>query len=237
MTIRNRHDELIAVVLDEAKPSPRMQRCLETAEGRREWESYRRLLGLLDEQYGDIGLKRTRAVAYYAPVRTPLGRLLVAATDAGLVRIAFDASEAGFEADLRRRLKVTVVKSPAHIAPIARQLEAYFAGQRRAFDVPLDLSRATPFQRRVLAAARAVPAGHTASYTDIARRVGRPGASRAVGQALGHNPVPIVIPCHRIVRADGGLGGYIGGLPAKRTLLRLEGASAVSPQRVPHRTR
>ena len=110
------------------------------------------------------------------------------------------------------------------LAEIVEQLEAYFAGRRRAFDLRIDLSRATPFQRRVLLATRAVPSGTVVSYGEIARRIAQPKASRAVGQALGHNPVPIVIPCHRIVAGSGRLGGYTGGLHIKKKLLGLEAA-------------
>ena len=105
-----------------------------------------------------------------------------------------------------------------------QQLREYFAGRRRRFDTTVDLAGQTPFQRQVLEAAARVPAGSVASYGDIARAIGRPTATRAVGAALGQNPVPIIVPCHRIIGSDGGLHGYGGGLDVKEKLLRLEGA-------------
>ena len=128
-------------------------------------------------------------------------------------------------AELRRRLGATAIKTAEEMSDIITQLEAYFAGQRREFDLPIDFGTMTSFQRRVLTATRAVPAGRVLSYGEIAKRIGKPAASRAVGQALGHNPMPIVLPCHRVVASDGGLGGYTGGLAIKRKLLALEGAA------------
>jgi len=223
-TTKARDDELIAIVLGDAEPLPHMRRWLNTDEGRREWKAYREALGMLDSLYRDVPASRPRRAAHYTTMRTPVGRLLIAATGTGLVRVSFHQNEASFVADLRRRLKMDVVKSADKMAGIVAQLEAYFAGKRRAFDVPIDLSHVAPFQRSVLMAARSVPAGQVVSYGEIARRIGRPTASRAVGQALGHNPVPIVIPCHRVVSSSGGLGGYTGGLDIKKKLLQLEGA-------------
>jgi len=130
--------------------------------------------------------------------------------------------------ELRRRLGAEVVRSPARTADIVHQLRAYFAGERRTFDVRVDLSRLTPFHQRVLLAAASVPAGQVVSYGEIARRIGQPRGSRAVGQALGRNPIPIVIPCHRVVASGGKLGGYTGGLAIKKKLLRIEGAVAAA---------
>jgi len=156
---------------------------------------------------------------------SPIGPLHVAAGEAGVVRIGFGGSEASFVGGLGR-LGAAVVRSAAKTADVVHQLRTYFAGERRTFDVRVDLSRVTPFQRRVLMAAAGVPAGKVVSYGEIARRIGQPGGSRAVGQALGSNPIPIVIPCHRIIAAGGKIGGYGGGLARKRKLLRLEGAMA-----------
>jgi O-6-methylguanine DNA methyltransferase len=109
-----------------------------------------------------------------------------------------------------------------------REIREYLAGRRRRFTVPLDLSGLSPFHRRVLRAALRIPYGRTVTYSDLARRVGRPAAARAVGQAMARNPVPLVIPCHRVVAAGGGLGGYSGGLALKRRLLALEGAAWIA---------
>src|SRR5262249_3143962 len=156
----------------------------------------------------------------------PIGRVLVAVSDAGVVRIAFRRRAASFVAELAQQLGAEAVRSRARTADVVRQLRGYFAGERLAFEVPGGLGRLTQFQRRVLAAPAAAPAGRLVSYGDIARRIGRPGGSRAVGQALGHNPVPIVIPCHRVIAASGRIGGYTGGLGIKRALLRIEGTLA-----------
>src|SRR5438046_1511802 len=222
-----RHDdELIALLLDDRRCSPALGRWLGTLEGRRELAAYRRTLEVLEALYGDAGAAPRRTI-YYCPLPTPIGRVCVAAGEAGLVLLSFRQSEASFVAELRRRLGADVVRSPARTADIVHQLRAYFAGERRRFDVRLDLRHTTPFQRSVLMAAAQVPAGQVVSYGEIARRIGQPRGSRAVGQALGHNPVPIVIPCHRVVAA-GGIGGYGHGLGIKRKLLRLEGSAAAS---------
>jgi len=224
-----KHDDgLIAMLLGDARPSPALRRWLETAPGRREIAAYRQTLGALHRLYGEVRASRPRPPVHYCAIPTPIGRVLVAATDAGLVRVSFRRSEGSFVAELRRQLGRDVVRSAARTSAIVRQLRAYFAGERRTFDVRCDLRHLTPFQRRVLMAASEVPAGQVVSYGEIARRIGRPGGSRAVGQALGRNPIPIVIPCHRIVAAGGGLGGYTGGLGIKRKLLRIEGALAAT---------
>jgi methylated-DNA-[protein]-cysteine S-methyltransferase len=160
---------------------------------------------------------------YYAEMCTPLGPLALAVTDRGLARVAFGHGDAAFAAELRRRLEADVVESSAKLTSVVAEIERYFAGKGRNIDLRVDLAAVTPFQRRVLLAARRVPAGRVVSYGDIARRIGRPRASRAVGQALARNPVPIVIPCHRVVTSGGGLGGYTGGLGIKKKLLAIEG--------------
>jgi methylated-DNA-[protein]-cysteine S-methyltransferase len=113
---------------------------------------------------------------------------------------------------------------------LLRELDQYFGGRRRTFDVAVDLSPLTPFQRRVLAATALVPYGALTTYREVARRAGNEQASRAAGAAVGANPIPIVVPCHRVVASDGSLGGYSGGLPAKRKLLALERGKAQVPQ-------
>ena len=219
-------DELIALLLGDRRRSAALGRWLGTLEGRRELAAYRRTLEALEALYGDAAAAPRRTI-YYCALPTPIGRVCVAAGEAGLVRLSFRQSEASFVAELRR-LGADVVRSPARTADIVHQLRAYFAGERRSFDVRLDLRHTTPFQRRVLLAAARVPAGQVVSYGEIARRIGQPHGSRAVGQALRHNPVPIVIPCHRVIAAGGRIGGYTGGLGIKRKLLRLEGALAAA---------
>jgi methylated-DNA-[protein]-cysteine S-methyltransferase len=218
-------DDLIAMVLGDRPPSPALERWLATGAGRRELAAYRRVVETLATLHGDV--PATGAMAWVADLATPIGRLRVAATDAGLVRVVFRQSDAGFTRALRD-LGLTVARSTERTDDVVRQLRAYFAGRRRRFDLRIDLRGVTPFQRRVLAAASAVPPGQVVSYGEIARRVGRPRGSRAVGQALGRNPIPIVIPCHRVVAAGGRLGGYTGGLAIKRKLLRLEGTMAAA---------
>lgn len=155
---------------------------------------------------------------------SPLGTLYVAAGPQGLRRLDFGISKADFLSRLDPRARTQ--RDPAALAPVVAQLRAYFTGERALFELPLDLEAATPFQRSVLQAAQRIPAGTVQTYGQVARAIGKPRASRAVGQALGRNPVPIVIPCHRVVASDGGLGGYSGGggLDSKRWLLQLEGA-------------
>lgn len=119
-------------------------------------------------------------------------------------------------------------EAPSALKDETRQLSEYFRGARRSFSLPADLSSVTRFQRRALEAAAAIPFGQVASYADLARAIGRPGASRAVGQAMGRNPTPIIIPCHRVIASGGKLGGFTGGSPLKRKLLQIEeGAGAL----------
>jgi methylated-DNA-[protein]-cysteine S-methyltransferase len=214
-------DELIGKLLGDRPRSP--GRWLGTPQGREELAGYRRTLADLDRLYG--GHLPGPAI-YWCTVPAPIGCVLVAASDSGLLRVSFRHREESFVDELREHTEADVVRSPARTADIVEQLRDYFAGERRRFDVRLDLRHVSPFQRRVLLAATRVPAGEVVSYGEIARRIGEPGGSRAVGQALGHNPIPIVIPCHRVVAAGGRIGGYTGGLAIKRKLLRLEGSLA-----------
>jgi methylated-DNA-[protein]-cysteine S-methyltransferase len=228
------HDALVAMLLGDAPASPALARWLATDAGRRELAAYRRTLAALDRVVGDTPAKRPADEAsraggrpvYYCALPSPIGRLFVAASEAGLMRVSFQQPERAFIEQLRRA-GIEPVRSRARTADVVHQLRAYFAGERRAFDIRVDLSGISPFQRDVLMAAASIPAGEVVSYGEIARRIGRPGGSRAVGQALGHNPIPIVIPCHRVIAAGGQIGGYGGGLARKRRLLRLEGARAV----------
>lgn len=168
------------------------------------------------------------ASVYYDRVRgTPVGDLWVAVTEAGLAAVEFGGAEAGFVRRLARRIGRRPVRSTARTRAASRELRQYFQGRRREFSLAVDLRHVSPFQRAVLQAARAIPPGGVATYGQIGRRIGKPRAARAIGQALGSNPVPIVVPCHRVLAADGSLGGYSGrgGIRTKRRLLQLEGAT------------
>jgi len=159
----------------------------------------------------------------YASHDSPLGTLVLAATDRGLVRIAYaDAGVDPVLEDLARRVSPRVLELPGRLDEARRQLEQYFAARRRTFDVGLDLRLAHGFRRRVLEAARAIPYAGVATYGQVAAGAGVPRAARAAGTALGANPIPIVIPCHRVVRAGGVVGEYTGGRHRKEALLRLE---------------
>lgn len=149
-------------------------------------------------------------------VDTPLGPVLLARTEAGLAGAWFEGQKAHPGA-----LAAPESEADPLLREAARQLADYFAGQRSAFDVPLDL-RGTEFQRKVWRTLLRIAAGRTSSYADIARRIGSPRALRAVGAAVGRNPVSVIVPCHRVVGSDGSLTGYAGGLERKRALLRLE---------------
>src|SRR4051794_17778863 len=159
--------------------------------------------------------------AAYDLVESPVGTLLVAASDRGVCRIAYDDDVDALAAAIGPR----VLRSPEPLTEARRQLDEYFAGDRRAFDLPVDL-RAAPFQHDVLTELARVPYGAVATYGELARRIGRPRAARAVGGALNRNPIPIVLPCHRVLGAGGALVGYAGGLERKQALLRLEGIAA-----------
>ncbi|MFF3843792.1 methylated-DNA--[protein]-cysteine S-methyltransferase [Streptomyces sp. NPDC002328] len=165
----------------------------------------------------------------WAVVGTDIGPLLLAATGEGLVNVVFHATDAVRDKSLGRladRLGVEPVESPGSplLAEAIHQVEAYFAGARKDFALPLDWSLISGFNRQVLRElASGVPYGSVVGYGDLARRVGQPGAAQAVGTAMGANPLPVVVPCHRVVESDGGIGGFGGGLEAKRKLLALEG--------------
>lgn len=162
----------------------------------------------------------------YRTIDSPIGALLLAATPRGLVRVAF-ASE-GHDVVLQLladRVSPRVLQAPARLDAIARELDEYFAGRRRSFDVPLDLALSTGFRREVLHHLHRIAFGRTETYTEVAAAVGNPRAVRAVGSACATNPLPVVVPCHRVLRSDGSLGGYLGGLDAKRALLALEAAA------------
>lgn len=161
----------------------------------------------------------------YAPVDSPFGELLLAASEQGLLRLAFPEEDTDSVLErLAARVSPRIVEAPAQLDPIRRELDEYFEGRRREFELPLDWMLVGPFGRRVLGATAKIPYGRVLTYTDVATEAGSPRGSRAAGNALGANPIPIVVPCHRVLRGSGALGGYAGGLPRKQFLLELEGA-------------
>ncbi|MEU0218973.1 methylated-DNA--[protein]-cysteine S-methyltransferase [Streptomyces sp. NPDC006265] len=165
----------------------------------------------------------------WAVVESRIGPLLLAASRDGLVNVVFHATDAVRDRAVERlasRLGTEPVEAPGSplLAEAIRQVEAYFAGERRDFDLPLDWSLISGFNREVLCElASGVPYGQVVGYGDLAVRVGQPGAAQAVGMAMGANPLPVVVPCHRVVESGGGIGGFGGGLETKRRLLALEG--------------
>lgn len=165
----------------------------------------------------------------WAVVGTDIGPLLLAATREGLVNVVFHATDAVRDKALERlasRLGTEPVEAPGSplLAEAIRQVEAYFTGERHDFELPLDWSLISGFNRQVLRElASGVAFGQVVGYGDLAGRVGQPGAAQAVGAAMGSNPLPVVVPCHRVVERDGGIGGFGGGLETKRQLLALEG--------------
>ena len=163
----------------------------------------------------------------YRTLDTPVGTLLLAATEQGLVRIAYASENHDTVLQtLADRISPRVLSAPARLDTVAAELGEYFAGRRRRFDVPLDWRLSAGFRRTVLGHLAAdIGYGHTATYAKVAQLPGNPKAVRAVGSACATNPLPVVVPCHRVVRADGGIGGYLGGAEAKRTLLTLEAAA------------
>jgi methylated-DNA-[protein]-cysteine S-methyltransferase len=175
--------------------------------------------------------KRDRV--WYVPVSSPIGELILAATPEGVreIEFAFNHPEDTFATRLRergaepirlRQMEEAPPEVRQHLERAATQLREYFGGTRDRFDVSLDWGAMAPFQRAVLEATAAVPFGALDTYAGIARKIGKPGATRAVGNALGRNPIPVIVPCHRIVRSDSTLGGYTGGLHIKERLLSLE---------------
>ena len=155
---------------------------------------------------------------------SPVGTLVLAATPAGVVTIGFGDEEAVVDY-LATRVSPRILRTPRRLDPVRRELDEYFEGHRQVFDVSLDWRLSHGFRRVALdELARGVPFGHTISYKQLAERAGSPKASRAIGSAMATNPLPIVVPCHRVLRTGGDLGGYGGGLDAKRWLLRHEGA-------------
>jgi methylated-DNA-[protein]-cysteine S-methyltransferase len=162
----------------------------------------------------------------YARVDSPLGPLLAARTPRGLATLSYADFRGGVDAvveDLATRLSPRILEAPGRLDDVRRQLDEYFAGRRDRFDMPLDLVLVAGFRRRVLEATAAIPFGETRSYAEVATAAGNAKAVRAAGTALGHNPIPIVVPCHRVLRSGGALGNYTGGVEKKEALLRIEG--------------
>ncbi len=212
----------------------------------RELDRYQHVGGLLDRLHRDLDVGAVppapplprRRRAGYARMESPVGPLFVAASDAGVCEIDFAENET--EEAFRRRLSargfdprpVPVGANGAGcdadcavVGDATDQLREYFGGRRARFELPLDFTGVTPFTRAVLEATAEVPFGRLDTYREIASRIGKPSATRAVGNALGRNPIPVVVPCHRIVRSDASLGGYTGGLQIKQRLLALEGVT------------
>ncbi|WP_068425004.1 methylated-DNA--[protein]-cysteine S-methyltransferase [Piscicoccus intestinalis] len=162
----------------------------------------------------------------YRVFDSPVGPLLLAATPKGLVRVAYETE--GFDsvlAALATKVSPRILLVPSRLDAVAVELEEYFAGERHEFDVPLDYALSSGFRQIVQRFLPRIGYGHTRSYKEVAELVGNPRAVRAVGTACATNPLPVVVPCHRVLRTDGSLGGYIGGLDAKTTLLSLEKAA------------
>jgi methylated-DNA-[protein]-cysteine S-methyltransferase len=178
----------------------------------------------LDTRFRDAAAALRLVDVGFDVVESPIGSLFVAASDRGLASISFDAEP---ERQLERLARIAgprVLRSPKSVELARRELDEYFEGRRQAFDLSVDLRALPPFTVEVLRELARVPYGQTTTYGDLAARVGRPRAARAVGTVMNRNRIPIVLPCHRVVGSTGDLVGYAGGLDRKLTLLRLEGA-------------
>jgi methylated-DNA-[protein]-cysteine S-methyltransferase len=166
------------------------------------------------------------ADVHYALVDSPIGTLVAAATPRGLATLSYEDFHGGVDAvldSLAAKLSPRMLESPAKLDDVRRELDEYFEGRRRDFDLAIDWSLASEFTRRILKATAAIPFGQTSTYGKVAAKAGTPKASRAAGRALGSNPIPIVVPCHRVVGTSGKLTGYTGGLHRKIALLQIEG--------------
>jgi methylated-DNA-[protein]-cysteine S-methyltransferase len=166
----------------------------------------------------------------YASTDSPFGRLLLAKTQRGLVRVGLPNQDSDvLLVDLAERVSPRVLEAPKELDEVRRELDLYFEGRLDSFDLPLDWRLSGGFRQRVLRAINRIPYGQTRSYTEMARKAGNERAVRAAGTACGSNPIPLVVPCHRVLRTGGALGGYGGGLPMKEALLQLEGVLDESP--------
>jgi methylated-DNA-[protein]-cysteine S-methyltransferase len=178
----------------------------------------------LDTRFRDAAAAEGLLDVGYDLLDTPVGSLLVAATPRGVCRISYDADPEAHAERFARVYGVRVLRAPRAVDPVRRELDEYFEGKRQEFDGSLDLGGFAEFTRDVLGELARVPFGETTTYGHLAARVGRPRAARAVGTVMNRNPIPIVLPCHRVVGSSGSLVGYAGGLERKQALLRLEGA-------------
>jgi methylated-DNA-[protein]-cysteine S-methyltransferase len=178
----------------------------------------------LDLRFRDAAARAGLLDVAYDLLESPIGTLLVGATDHGLCRIQFRGDEETLLEQLARDFGPRVLRAAKPVERARRELDEYFAGRRTAFDLELDLRRIPDFNVRVLRELVAVPYGQVTTYGELARRVGRPSAARAVGTVMHRNRIPIVLPCHRVIGANGKLVGYAGGLDLKERLLRMEGA-------------
>jgi methylated-DNA-[protein]-cysteine S-methyltransferase len=177
----------------------------------------------LDRRFRDAAARSGLLDAGYDVIDSPVGELLIATGDRGILRISYDADIEQHLEWLSQTAGHSVLRSPRHVDPVRRELDEYFEGKRHAFDLAVDLRGVTPFTERVLLELARIPFGETATYAELAARAGNPKAARAVGMTMNRNRIPIVLPCHRVIGADGSLVGYAGGLDRKVALLRLEG--------------
>jgi methylated-DNA-[protein]-cysteine S-methyltransferase len=178
----------------------------------------------LDRRFRDAAAREGLLDAAYDFVDSPVGPLFVATSKRGVCRISYDAEPDRELERLVRDFGLRVLRSAKPIDTARRELDEYFEGRRRSFDLPLDVTFVAEFNRRVLRELARVPYGEVVTYGELAARAARPKAARAVGMVMNRNPLPIVLPCHRVVGSNGKLTGYAGGLDRKETLLRLEGA-------------
>jgi methylated-DNA-[protein]-cysteine S-methyltransferase len=166
------------------------------------------------------------ADVHYALVDSPVGTLVAAATPRGLATLSYEDFHGGVDAvldELAAKLSPRILEAPARLDDVRRELDEYFEGRRRDFDLKIDWALASDFGKRILTATAAIPFGQLSTYGKVAAQAGNPKASRAAGRALGANPIPIVVPCHRVVGTNGQLTGYTGGLHRKVALLEIEG--------------
>jgi methylated-DNA-[protein]-cysteine S-methyltransferase len=182
-----------------------------------------RLRDGLSDRAADVGLLDLG----FRTIDSPLGSLLLVASERGLIRIAFASQDHDrVLTELAGQVSPRILRAPGRLEPAARELDEYFAGARRSFDLQLDLATTGEFRRAVQLLLPTIGYGQTVSYTQLATRAGRPTAVRAAASACATNPLPVVVPCHRVLRSDGSLGGYLGGVTAKRALLDLEARAA-----------